>query len=78
MAIESERYGTRPHVKDASGRDTTVLVTITVADRRPPHGTKVFQGALHLEEGFKVKTGRAKCPKCRGTLDFRIVLERVD
>jgi len=78
MPIESERFGTRPFVKAGADRETSVLVTLTHADRRPPHGTKIFQGVLHLEEGHKVKTGRSRCPKCGGTLDLRIVLERVD
>jgi hypothetical protein len=78
MAMESERYGTRGFNRRGAERETSVLVTIALQDRRPPHGTRVFQGALHIDEGFKVKAGHGSCPHCRRRLPFRIVLERVD
>jgi hypothetical protein len=75
--MESERFGTRPFLK-AGSRDTMVMISITQADRRLPHGTRLFQGILHLEEGFKIKTGSAKCPHCRRGIELRLIMERVD
>ncbi len=78
MPIESERFGTRRFDRKGAERETSVLVTLTVQDRRPRHGTRIFQGAIHIDEGFKIKTGHGNCPHCRRRIPLRIVFERVD
>ena len=71
------RAGVRPFVHgDALKHETMVLVTLSMADRRLPHGTRLMQEILYLEEGYLVKTFSMRCKGCRRAHDFRLIMER--
>jgi hypothetical protein len=74
-----ERLGVRPHVSDAYGRDTSVLVTVSKDERRSWRDSRVIQVFLHLTEGWKIRRGNlGRCPHCRRALRMKFIVERVD